>query len=173
MVTLRGGEDCGACFHLTTYLLHRNTHPGDRFTRDHLHPPDGWTMVHTVIDRISKAAHILALPKVPSAWVDQVFRLHGIPSDTVYDINLPGLGRVLQGPQSVYLWCTILQPMANQSGPTRGLLSVALHEPTLGPGVPSCVRLSRPATTSSLPLWFVNFSLFSRLSAPLVSCTGR
>lgn len=51
----------------------------------------GNTVILTVVDRFSKAAHFLALPKLPSALetanllVDHVFRVHGIPSDLVSD----------------------------------------------------------------------------------------
>ncbi|KAI7806903.1 Pol polyprotein [Triplophysa rosa] len=45
----------------------------------------------TVVDRFSKAAHFIPLPKLPSAremaqlMVDHVFRLHGLPVDVVSD----------------------------------------------------------------------------------------
>ena len=56
-----------------------------------LPPSEGNTVVLTVIDRFSKAAHFIALPKLPSAretadlLVHNVFRIHGLPSDIVSD----------------------------------------------------------------------------------------
>ena len=56
-----------------------------------LPPSDNNTTVLTIIDRFSKAAHFIALPKLPSAsetadlLVAHVFRLHGIPMDIVSD----------------------------------------------------------------------------------------
>lgn len=52
---------------------------------------NGNTAILTVIDRFSKSAHFIALPKLPSAketaeiMINQVFRLHGIPADIVSD----------------------------------------------------------------------------------------
>lgn len=51
----------------------------------------GNTVVLTIVDRFSKAAHFVPLPKLPSSretadlLVRHVFRLHGIPSDIVSD----------------------------------------------------------------------------------------
>lgn len=56
-----------------------------------LPPSQGKTVVLTVVDRFSKAAHFIPLPKLPSAKetavavVDHVFRLHGLPMDVVSD----------------------------------------------------------------------------------------
>uniref|UniRef100_A0A8C5HTM3 Gypsy retrotransposon integrase-like protein 1 n=3 Tax=Gouania willdenowi TaxID=441366 RepID=A0A8C5HTM3_GOUWI len=56
-----------------------------------LPPSGGNTVILTIVDRFSKAAHFVALPKLPSAretaslLVDHVFRLHGIPADIVSD----------------------------------------------------------------------------------------
>ncbi|KAG1927325.1 retrotransposable element [Pimephales promelas] len=56
-----------------------------------LPPSQGNTVVLTVVDRFSKAAHFIPLPKLPSAKetaatiVDHVFRLHGLPMDVVSD----------------------------------------------------------------------------------------
>ncbi|KAG1953738.1 retrotransposable element [Pimephales promelas] len=53
--------------------------------------PQGHTVVLTVVDRFSKAAHFIPLPKLPSAKetvvsvIDHVFRLHGLPTDVVSD----------------------------------------------------------------------------------------
>ena len=56
-----------------------------------LPPSNGMTVVLTVVDRFSKAAHFIPLPKLPSAKetavtvIDHVFRLHGLPVDVVSD----------------------------------------------------------------------------------------
>ncbi|KAG1928442.1 retrotransposable element [Pimephales promelas] len=56
-----------------------------------LPPSQGNTVILTVVDRFSKAAHFIPLPKLPSAKetavtiVDHVFRLHGLPMDVVSD----------------------------------------------------------------------------------------
>ena len=52
---------------------------------------EGNTTVLTVVDRFSKMAHFIALPKLPSAketadvMMNNVFRLHGFPRDIVSD----------------------------------------------------------------------------------------
>lgn len=52
---------------------------------------NGHTVVLTVVDRFSKMAHFIALPKLPSAketaelMLQNVFRLHGLPADVVSD----------------------------------------------------------------------------------------
>uniref|UniRef100_A0A9J8AF28 Uncharacterized protein n=1 Tax=Cyprinus carpio carpio TaxID=630221 RepID=A0A9J8AF28_CYPCA len=56
-----------------------------------LPPSRGNTVVLTVVDRFSKAAHFIPLPKLPSAKetaqvvVDHIFRIHGLPVDVVSD----------------------------------------------------------------------------------------
>lgn len=56
-----------------------------------LPPSQGHTVVLTVVDRFSKAAHFIPLNKLPSsketadALVHQVFCLHGTPNDIVSD----------------------------------------------------------------------------------------
>ncbi|KAL4007301.1 hypothetical protein ACER0C_001153 [Sarotherodon galilaeus] len=56
-----------------------------------LPPSSGNTTILTVVDRFSKAAHFIALPKLPTALetarllTTHVFRLHGIPMDIVSD----------------------------------------------------------------------------------------
>ncbi|KAL0177020.1 hypothetical protein M9458_025914, partial [Cirrhinus mrigala] len=56
-----------------------------------LPPSQGNMVVLTVVDRFSKAAHFIPLPKLPSAKetaatvVDHVFRIHGLPMDVVSD----------------------------------------------------------------------------------------
>ncbi len=55
------------------------------------HPPWVIRLFLTVVDRFSKAAHFIPLPKLPSAKetattvVDHVFRIHGLPADVVSD----------------------------------------------------------------------------------------
>lgn len=42
----------------------------------------------TIVDRFSKAAHLVSLPKLPSAMeTDQVTRIHGILLDIVSDLG--------------------------------------------------------------------------------------
>ncbi len=56
-----------------------------------LPPSRGNTVILTVVDRFSKAAHFVPLPKLPSAMetaqvvVDHIFRIHGLPVDVVSD----------------------------------------------------------------------------------------
>lgn len=56
-----------------------------------LPPSEGKTAILTIVDRFSKMAHFVPLPKLPSAketaqiLLDHVFRLHGIPADVVSD----------------------------------------------------------------------------------------
>ncbi len=56
-----------------------------------LPPSQGYTVVLTAVDRSSKAAHLIPLPKLPSAMetavtvIDRVFRIHGLPKDVVSD----------------------------------------------------------------------------------------
>ncbi|CDR00358.1 unnamed protein product, partial [Oncorhynchus mykiss] len=51
----------------------------------------GKTVILTVVDRFSKAAHFIPLAKLPSAKetaqiiIENVFRIHGLPSDVVSD----------------------------------------------------------------------------------------
>jgi len=56
-----------------------------------LPPSQGNTVILTVVDRFSKAAHFIPLPKLPSAKetavtvINHVFRIHGLPVDVVSD----------------------------------------------------------------------------------------
>ncbi len=56
-----------------------------------LPPSNGNTLVLTVVDRLSKMAHFIALPKLPSAketaevMMLHIFRIHGFPKDIVSD----------------------------------------------------------------------------------------
>ncbi len=96
-----------------------------------LPPSQGNTVVLTVVDRFSKAAHFIPLPKLPSAKetavtiVDHVFRIHGLPMDVVSDRDpnsFPNFGE-----SSVVYWgrvlvCPlgfILRATDKRSGPTR------------------------------------------------------
>lgn len=76
---------------------------------------NGNTVILTVVDRFSKAAHFIPLPKLPSAketaqlMIHHVFRLHGLPVDVVSD----------RGPQfSAQFWkafCTLIGATASLS----------------------------------------------------------
>lgn len=80
-------------------------------------PPSASNLVIlTVIDRFSKAAHFIPLPKLPSAKettltvFDHVFRIHGLPSNIVSD----------RGPQIVsQFW----REFSRQIGATASLSS--------------------------------------------------
>ncbi|XP_048027531.1 integrin alpha-M-like [Megalobrama amblycephala] len=56
-----------------------------------LPPSQGNTVILTVVDRFSKAAHFIPLPKLPTAKetevtvINHVFRIHGLPVDVVSD----------------------------------------------------------------------------------------
>lgn len=56
-----------------------------------LPPSIGKTVVLTVVDRLSKMVHFIAMPKLPSAketaefMIFNVFRIHGFPKDVVSD----------------------------------------------------------------------------------------
>uniref|UniRef100_A0A3Q2W0Y3 Gypsy retrotransposon integrase-like protein 1 n=1 Tax=Haplochromis burtoni TaxID=8153 RepID=A0A3Q2W0Y3_HAPBU len=60
----------------------------------------GNSVILNIVDRFSKAAHFIALPKLPTALetaqllTNHVFRLHGIPSDIVSDRGLQFTSRV-------------------------------------------------------------------------------
>lgn len=63
----------------------------------------GHSVVLTIVDRFSKAAHFVPLPKLPSALETahllgvHVFRLHGIPQDIVSDRGPQFVSRVWKG----------------------------------------------------------------------------
>lgn len=85
---------------------------------------EGNSVIMVVVDRFSKAAHFVALPKLPSARetaflvVDHVFRLHGLPQDVVSD----------RGPQfTARFW----RAFCNQLGATVSLSS-GFHPETNG-----------------------------------------
>lgn len=96
-----------------------------------LPPSEGNTAILTVVDRLSKSAHFIALQKLSSAretadlLVNHVIKLHGIPLDIVSDWgrNSPhryGNCFVLPwGYQSVYPRDSIHRQMDKQSGQTK------------------------------------------------------
>lgn len=119
-----------------------------------LPPSDGNTVILTVVDRFSKAAHFIALPKLPSAketaeiMVQHVFRLHGLPVDIVSD----------RGPQfSSQFWrafCTLIGATAS--------LSSGYHPESNGQSeranqdletVLRCLVSSNPSTWSRNLVW--------------------
>ncbi len=89
-----------------------------------LPPSCGMTVVLTVVDWFSKAAHFIPLPKLPSARetatvvLDHVFRIHGLPVNVVSD----------RGPQFVSRFWT---EFCRQLGATASLSS-GYHPQTNG-----------------------------------------
>lgn len=131
-----------------------------------LPPSNGHTVILTVVDRFSKAAHFIPLPKLPSAketaqlMIHHVFRLHGLPSDVVSD----------RGPQfSAQFWkafCALIgataslssgfQPQSNgQSERANQELETTLR----------CLVSSNPSTWSQQLDWVE----YSHNSLPCVS----
>lgn len=119
-----------------------------------LPPSAGKTVILNVIDRFSKAAHFIALPKLPSAketadiLVNQVFRLHGLPSDVVSD----------RGPQfTSQVWkafCTALGATVSLSSgfhpQTNGQTERANQEME---AALRCITSANPSTWSSQLPW--------------------
>lgn len=77
----------------------------------------GNTVILTIVDRFSKAAHFVALPKLPTALetahllTTHVFRLHGIPEDIVSDrgpSSLHGSGGSFAPPLAQRLVCPLV-----------------------------------------------------------------
>lgn len=82
------------------------------------------------LDQFSKAAHFIPLPKLPSARetavtvIDQVFRIHGLPTDVVSD----------RGPQFVskfckcqsFLWFSSAEQRPNRAGQSRFGMGVTM-----------------------------------------------
>uniref|UniRef100_A0A8C1LRZ5 Gypsy retrotransposon integrase-like protein 1 n=1 Tax=Cyprinus carpio TaxID=7962 RepID=A0A8C1LRZ5_CYPCA len=115
-----------------------------------LPPSSGNTVVLTVVDRFSKAAHFIPLPKLPSARetativLDHVFRIHGLPENVVSD----------RGPQFVSkFWAEFCR----QLGATASLSS-GYHPQTNGQAeranqdlerVLRCVASAEPSSWSS------------------------
>ncbi len=115
-----------------------------------LPPSGGITVVLTVVDRFSKAAHFIPLPKLPSARetvtvvLDHVFRIHGLPVNVVSD----------RGPQFVSRFWT---DFCRQLGATASLSS-GYHPQTNGQAkranqdlerVLRCVASAEPSSWSS------------------------
>ncbi len=115
-----------------------------------LPPSGGMTVVLTVVDRFSKAAHFIPLPKLPSARetatvvLDHVFRIHGLPVNVVSD----------RGPQFVSKFWT---EFCRQLGATASLSS-GYHPQTNGQAeranqdlerVLRCVASAEPSSWSS------------------------
>ena len=119
-----------------------------------LPPSEGNTVILTVVDRFSKAAHFIPLPKLPSALetanllVIHVFRLHGIPVDIVSD----------RGPQfSARTWKAFCQALGASvslsSGyhpQTNGQTELANQD--LGAAL-RCVTALHPASWSTHLSW--------------------
>ncbi|CAI5691324.1 unnamed protein product [Oreochromis niloticus] len=114
----------------------------------------GHSVILTIVDRFSKAAHFVPLPKLPSALetahllVVHVFRLHGIPRDIVSDRGPQFVSRVWRG------FCAALgvgvslssgyHPQSNgQTERTNQQLESALR----------CVVSANPASWSSHLSW--------------------
>jgi len=78
-----------------------------------LPPSDGNTTILTIVDRFSKTAQFVPLPKLPSAketaelMLHHVFRLHGLPCDIVSD----------RGPQFTSRFWTVLPAVRGQGQP--------------------------------------------------------
>lgn len=77
-------------------------------------PSEGNTPILTIVDQ-SKMGHYIPLPKLPSALetasllIQHVFRLHGIPQDS--------LAHLASVEEQVFLWTTNRSPMFRRSGP--------------------------------------------------------
>ena len=87
---------------------------------------DGNTVILTVVDRFSKTAHLIPLPKIPTAketaevMLLHVFRLHGLPCDVVSD----------RGPQfTSRFWSEFWQSPRGQGQPVIGIPS-AIQRPS-------------------------------------------
>ncbi|XP_051937775.1 uncharacterized protein LOC127611329, partial [Hippocampus zosterae] len=138
-----------------------------------LPPSRGRTVVLTIVDRFSKAAHFVPLSRLPSALetadllIQHVFRLHGIPLDIVSD----------RGPQFVSrVWKRFCRSLGATASLTSGYhpqsngqaeranqdLGAALRCPPSWPPTGTSRRCSRPrrgrwrsplcSTTSSGPI---------------------
>uniref|UniRef100_A0A8D0CUG7 Gypsy retrotransposon integrase-like protein 1 n=1 Tax=Sander lucioperca TaxID=283035 RepID=A0A8D0CUG7_SANLU len=119
-----------------------------------LPPSSGKTVILTVIDRFSKFAHFLALPKLPTAretadiLVKYVFRSHGLPTDIVSD----------RGPQFIsQVWKAFCKALGITSS-----LSSGYHPQTNGQAERAnqemetalrCVTGSNPGSWSSMLPW--------------------
>ncbi len=125
--------------------------------------PPSHTVILVVVDRFSKAAWFIPLPKLPSAKetaeliMNHVFREFGIPLDIVSDQGPnfhPGSGGPSAswlGPQPAYHRGSIQNLMARQNGSTRIWRPLCgVWRPITTPlGLPTSYRQSMPTTPSS------------------------
>lgn len=130
-----------------------------------LPPSQGKTTILTIVDRFSKAAHFIALPKLPTAketadlLVNHVVRLHGIPLDIVSD----------RGPQfTSHVWKAFCQSLGASVS-----LSSGFHPQTNGQtertnqdleSALRCVTASDPTIWSTYLPW-VEYSHNSMVSS--------
>lgn len=90
------------------------SHIAEDFTT-RLPPSKGHAVKLTIVDHFSKAAHLVSLPKLPKAvgtgdlLVNDVFRLHGILKDIVFDRGSEFTSRAEQS------FCTALGAMVSLS----------------------------------------------------------
>ena len=119
-----------------------------------LPPSEGNSVILTIVDRFSKSAHFVPLPKLPTAFdtanilVQHVFRLHGLPQDIVSD----------RGPQfTSRVWKTFCRAI----GATVSLSS-GFHPQTNGQSERAnqdleatlrCVAAKHPASWSTYLSW--------------------
>ena len=115
---------------------------------------DGFNTILVVVDRFSKAAHFIPLPKLPSAQetaelvIQHVFRIHGLPQDIVSD----------RGPQfASRFWKAFITSLGASVS-----LSSGFHPQTNGQtervnqdleGVLRCYVSGNPATWSRRLMW--------------------
>ena len=89
-----------------------------------LPPSEGMTAILTIVDRFTKMAHFVALPKLPSAEetamtvIKEVIRLHGLPSEIITDRGTQFTAR---------LWRRLMELLG-----IKPLLSSAYHPQTNG-----------------------------------------
>lgn len=81
---------------------------------DCLPPSHGYTCIMVVVDRFSKYSHFLALKhsftalSVAKLFMQQVYRLHGLPTSIVSDRDKIFLSNLSSMARTVSLsWCTI------------------------------------------------------------------
>lgn len=119
-----------------------------------LPPSQGNTVILTVVDRFSKAAHFIALPKLPTAKetadciTNNVFRLHGIPLDIVSDRGTQFTSQVwrsfCEGLGATVSLTSGFHPQTNgQTERANQDLETALR----------CVTASNPSTWSTFLPW--------------------
>ena len=143
-----------------------------------LPPSDGNTTILTVVDRFSKSAHFIPLSKLPSAketaelMLHHVFRLHGLPSDIVFDRGPQFTSAGGQGQSIPWIPSTIQWPVRKDESRDGNCFEVR--------GLPQSFFLVQAAPVggirlqhaSQLSYWTLAFPVLPRLPAPTVSCTG-